>query len=104
MQSLSAGILSKASERRTPSPGSSSMYLSDFGRFPETQGDELGQTFRRLELHDREKSPLVSRNQSILAHGFVSIGEASFQKLREAVLKLAQVQEWDLPVFPKLCE
>jgi CRISPR-associated protein (TIGR02710 family) len=69
--------------------------------------DARGRRFQELGLPDPEGtsgSPLTSRNQSILAHGFEAVGDKVFRQLYEAALQLAQVREADLPVFPKLNE
>jgi len=64
-------------------------------------GDELGQRFRALGLTERS-SALSSRNQSILAHGFVPVGENVFKELWQKTLLLAEITEEELPVFPRL--
>jgi CRISPR-associated protein (TIGR02710 family) len=64
-------------------------------------GDELGAKFKQLELHDRQKSPLAARNQSILAHGFERVSDKVFEQLWKAALQLAAIQEADLPTFPR---
>ena len=64
--------------------------------------DELGAKFKQLQLHDRERSPLTARNQSILAHGFERVGDKVFGQLWNAALQLAGLQETDLPVFLRL--
>lgn len=48
----------------------------------------LGERFRRLHL-DGERSPLIARNRSILAHGFDRISEADFVSLLEKAKELA---------------
>jgi CRISPR-associated protein (TIGR02710 family) len=65
-------------------------------------GDQLGKDFHDMDLDDDQRSPLVSRNLSILAHGFDRVGEAVFQKLWGAALRLGHVAQADLPVFPRL--
>jgi hypothetical protein len=55
-----------------------------------------------LNLHDRKQSSLVARNQSILAHGFVSVSDQVYEKLWNAVLELAAVTEAELPSFPRI--
>jgi CRISPR-associated protein (TIGR02710 family) len=67
--------------------------------------DERGRLFGELGLRDptgEAGSPLTSRNQSVLAHGFKAVGEKVFRALLDAALRLAGVQQADLPVFPKL--
>jgi CRISPR-associated protein (TIGR02710 family) len=65
-------------------------------------GDDLGRIFQELGLNDREKSPLVSRNQSILAHGFAQVGDSTFQQLWAAALKLSGLHEKQLATFSRL--
>jgi CRISPR-associated protein (TIGR02710 family) len=65
-------------------------------------GDPLGQRFQDLRLHDWQRSPLSSRNQSILAHGFRPVGNKVFEALWRAALQLADVEEGQLPAFPRL--
>jgi hypothetical protein len=55
-----------------------------------------------LNLHDRKRSPLVARNQSILAHGDESITDHVYEKLWDAVPELAAVTEAELPSFPRI--
>ena len=64
-------------------------------------GDELGARFKQLQLHDRQRSPLTARNQSILAHGFERVSDKVFEQLWKAALQLAAIQEPDLPTFPR---
>ncbi len=64
-------------------------------------GDELGASFKQLKLHDRQRSPLTARNQSILAHGFERVSESVFEQLWKASLQMAALQEGDLPTFPR---
>lgn len=66
-------------------------------------GDPLGKKFRDEKL-DGKESPLMARNQSILAHGFASVSVAIYNKLWRAALSLADVDEGTLPRFPKLAE
>lgn len=65
-------------------------------------GDSLGNIFFTLEWHDRERSPLVGRNQSIFAHGFAPVGEKVFHSLWKGCLQLAAIEEEELPQFPRL--
>ncbi len=67
-------------------------------------GDEVGKTFKDLELDDPQRSPLVTRNQSILAHGFQPVSEKVFKQLWDAAMKLGGFEEADLPAFPKLAD
>jgi CRISPR-associated protein (TIGR02710 family) len=65
-------------------------------------GDEIAETFRKLELHDRIRSPLSARNESILAHGFTPATAKDFNRLWSAALQLGDFSEDELPVFPSL--
>lgn len=76
--------------------------LQDAYALLETLGDQLGRQFTSLGLHDRSRSPLTARNQSILAHGFSRVGDAVFEQLWKAAIELAVVNETDLPEFPKI--
>lgn len=63
----------------------------------------LGRKFRTLHLHDNQKSPLVSRNQSILAHGFAPTTERAFQALWDKIFQLADnphLQPFHFPQLP----
>lgn len=64
--------------------------------------DQVGKTFRELKLDDPQHSPLTTRNQSILAHGFDRVSESVFDKLWTAALRLADVEDTSLPIFPAL--
>jgi CRISPR-associated protein (TIGR02710 family) len=64
--------------------------------------DDLGRKFKQLQLDDRQRSPLTARNQSILAHGFERISDKVFEQLWNAALKLADVNESDLTLIPRL--
>lgn len=64
-------------------------------------GDPLGKTFQSQKLDGRE-SPLVARNQSILAHGFERASEEVVDKLWRAALALLGAEEASLPRFPIL--
>lgn len=76
--------------------------LQDAYRLLDALGDELGRHFLQLGLHDRRKSPLSARNQSILAHGFERASEETFEQLWEAVLALSGSTGGELPSFPTL--
>jgi CRISPR-associated protein (TIGR02710 family) len=53
-------------------------------------GDELGRAFDEAELADRQKSPLVTRNHSILAHGFQPVGQDAYEKLKSRLRRLLE--------------
>lgn len=62
--------------------------LQDAWRVLKECGDELGQEFFNLGLADDQKSPLVARNQSILAHGFQPVGECVYTELKRSLAGL----------------
>ncbi len=64
-------------------------------------GHPVGRRFKELGL-DTEKSPLVSRNQSILAHGWDRVSDKAFDQLWKCALTLADTEEHQLPQFPRL--
>lgn len=64
--------------------------------------DDLGRKFFERKLDDRERSPLSSRNRSILAHGFERVCDRVFDQLWNDALELANVNVSDLPSFPRL--
>lgn len=76
--------------------------LQDAYALLDALGDELGHKFTQKQLHDRNRSPLTARNQSILAHGFDRVSDKVSEQLRAATLDLAGTQEGDLPLFPRL--
>lgn len=76
--------------------------LQDAYELLEARGDDLGRTFKGLELHDAQHSPLTARNQSILAHGFQHVSERVFNKLWDAAIKLSGIAEQELSEFPRL--
>lgn len=68
-------------------------------------GDPLAVAFQERRLHDRQKSNLTARNQSVLAHGFSPVGVKVYRPLRADVEFLAAAAgiPADLyPVFPRL--
>lgn len=83
--------------------GSVMLGLKDAYALLTALGDELGRRFEELELGHDQKSPLVARNQSILAHGFEPVGESVFNQLHaklRSLVRFDQVesQDWRLPV------
>lgn len=84
--------------------GAVKIGLQDAYQLLAERGDALGKAFQHEGLHG-QKSPLASRNQSILAHGFQPASEATYSGLRMAVLALlraVRIEESDLPRFPEL--
>lgn len=66
-------------------------------------GDDLARRFRELGLADQDRSPLVARNESILAHGSTPVGTATWTQLRKVLSQLAAVGDEQLPApFPQL--
>lgn len=65
-------------------------------------GDEVGTRFTGLKLDDPQRSPLVARNSSILAHGYAPVSKDTAEKLHAAALHLAGLTESDLTFFPTL--
>jgi len=64
-------------------------------------GNDLAENFFRV--YDKDIKHLLStRNKSILAHGFISVDEKTFQKLFESIIKFSGAKEEDLPKFPFL--
>jgi CRISPR-associated protein (TIGR02710 family) len=64
--------------------------------------DQTGKAFKKIGLHDPQRSPLTARNQSVLAHGFQPVGAAVFDQLWNAAMTLGEFEAGDLPVFPRL--
>jgi CRISPR-associated protein (TIGR02710 family) len=85
------------------SDGVVKLGLQDAYELLVTLKDPLGEHFRSAALNGT-KSPLVARNQSILAHGFTTVSSIVFDKLWMAALSLAAVEEPSLPSFPTLGE
>jgi len=62
--------------------------------------DDLGERFH-LNTEEIEKL-LGTRNASILAHGDQPVGESLYRQFRALVLRIAAIEESDLPTFPML--
>ena len=60
-------------------------------------GDDLGRRFGELELAHDQRSPLVARNQSILAHGFEPVGEIVYNQLHAKLCSLPWPAAGDSP-------
>lgn len=95
-ESLRTEYMPRADENRALKLG-----LQDSYRLLDALGDPIGSKFKDAGLGDRE-SALSSRNQSILAHGFQSVGNKVADQLWVAALRLAGVDESDLPYFPRI--
>ena len=67
--------------------------------------DELATVFQAVGFDDRKKSPLASRNQSILAHGFQPVGEKTYRRIWDGAMQLAgqlEIFAASLPIFPQI--
>lgn len=62
--------------------------------------DELGKKYTAYE--DELSKVLLARNQSRLAHGTEPVKPETYEKLREIILVFADVQDDELPRFPRL--
>ncbi len=82
--------------------GKVALGLQDVFLLLDTLDDPAGKAFKKLGLHESQRSPLTARNQSILAHGFQPVGEAVFDRLWKAAMSLSELRAEDLPVFPQL--
>ena len=82
--------------------GSVMLGLQDAYKLLDALGDPIGQAFQHAGLDDPQRSPLVARNHSILAHGFERVSAAVFDRLWQAALTLIGCRREDLPAFPKL--
>ncbi len=82
--------------------GKLALGLRDAYCLLDSRGDKLGRTFKDLKLDDRDRSPLTSRNHSILAHGAQPVGKQVFDKLWSAAMTLGGFSENDIPMFPRL--
>jgi CRISPR-associated protein (TIGR02710 family) len=75
--------------------------LQDDFQLLKALGDVLGQRFEELGLAG-ERGPLQQRNGSILAHGFTTVRKGTFDSLWRSALRLAEINEDELPRFPRL--
>lgn len=64
--------------------------------------DEAGIQFAALELNDPQRSLLVARNSSILAHGYTPVGKEVAERLFDSALKLSGLEKLKLTPFPTL--
>jgi len=76
--------------------------LRDAYRLLRGLGDDLGERFNQAGFDDEERSPLVARNQSILAHGFQPASQTVYTQLHDGLCRLAQFDhggedDWRLP-------
>lgn len=75
--------------------------LQNVYRVLKALGDPMGTEFQKLGWHEKE-SPLNRRNLSIAGHGFEPVREKDCNDLWQGALALAQIEESDLPSFPRL--
>ncbi len=78
--------------------GAVALGLQDDYALLDALGDPLGQAFISAGLADRGKSPLVARNQSILAHGFQPVAEKVYKALHDHVTELVRQVVPDFPI------
>jgi len=90
-------------ERRYVDEKTSKIRLPLFASYNllEKHGDELGKRFF-AQYENKLRSVLDQRNRSILAHGFDSLKQDTFQKMYAAVLEFAGIEERQMPAFPVL--
>lgn len=69
--------------------------LRDAWRLLQELGDDLGARFAEAGLDQDERSPLVARNQSILAHGFLPASQTVYTQLHDGLCRLAQFDQGD---------
>ena len=63
--------------------------------------NSLGSKF--LSMYQKEIKPILNiRNRSILAHGFTSVKEETFDKMFSLTMSFAEIREDQLPRFPEL--
>lgn len=76
--------------------------LQDAYALLDALGDDIGARFKQAGLHEPSRSPLVVRNQSILAHGFQPVSQRVYEPLRDAVATLLAITPDELPSFPTI--
>ena len=80
--------------------GSLKLPLFASYQFLNALGNEIG---KRYFMHkDALDKLLLSRNESILAHGIHSLDKAAYVKMWEIILDFSGINEAELPVFPQL--
>lgn len=94
----------QAKYSRRDKDGGAKLALQDAYTWLAARGDALGRRFQELSLDDKKTSPLVARNQSIMAHGFQPVGDKIFEKLFQALLDLTGLKREDVGKlrFPRL--
>lgn len=76
--------------------------LQDDYRLLAVLGDEIATRFQELGLDDPKRSLLVSRNSSILAHGYAPVSERTAEKLLKPAGQLIGLECSALKGFPTL--
>ena len=84
--------------------GTLKLGLQDAYEILRHEKDPLGQLFVELGWHDRKKSPLSERNQSIAGHGFQPVSKETSDTLWEGTLRLAELSDEEVYRFPMLGE
>ena len=80
--------------------GSLKLPLFASYQFLNALGNEIG---KRYFMHkDALDKLLLSRNESILAHGIHSLDKAAYVKMWSIILDFSGIKEAELPVFPQL--
>jgi len=82
--------------------GAVMLGLRDAYRLLNELGDDLSRPFVEAGLDDDQRSPLVARNASILAHGFAAVGNRVYEQLLNMASMLAgsdgTAPDWKLPM------
>jgi CRISPR-associated protein (TIGR02710 family) len=82
--------------------GELKLGLQDNYKLLAALGDEVATRFMNLKLNDPKVSLLVTRNSSILAHGYMPVGKNTAEKLFDATLQLVNLGQSDFTLFPTL--
>lgn len=80
--------------------GALKLGLQDNYKLLAELGDDAAAQFKELNLDDSQKSLLVARNNSILAHGYAPAGKETAERLLDAALKLVAATQDTLTAFP----
>jgi CRISPR-associated protein (TIGR02710 family) len=80
--------------------GSVKLGLQDAWKLLEALSPADANPFFSASLDKKDTSPLAARNQSILAHGFVPVGEAVARRLFAEALNLVPASQAGLPSLP----
>lgn len=66
----------------------------------QVMGDRIGEVF--VDCRTEIDKVLFARNHSILAHGIKPVGKDLYPKFEKTVLHIGDINEAEIPVFPKL--